>query len=413
MKKAKYLIEKENEDELILCNTFFGSVVSLNEEYKEYYKRLLNGDSIGIEGIKDAFLEQKLIFNSDEEENEEINKILLLQGSKSLNLTILPTTACNMKCEYCFENLRPYSAKIEIGNKICKWVEELYKEHKFEKIFVTWFGGEPLLNLEFIKNISNNLIKWCEHNTIDYDADIITNGTLLTRKVAETLVEKCKIKKCQITIDGAEEIHNKRRVLPNANGYQLIIKNITQVCDLMDICVRINVDKNNKNDLDKLLLEMQKNETIKQNVYFYLGRVIGEKQKCMNKIEFNDTVFSFLSTLKKYDFNVTLSNLSLHGNLIPCVAMSENSFVIDADGKLYKCYKIIGDADYCVGQVGKVTEENRIEEAFKIDAECKQCNILPFCMRFCCPMDDRGLMRYSGCKEEKENQLIQMIRMIQ
>lgn len=413
MKKAKFLIEKEDKGELILCNTFFGSVVSLNEEYKEYYKRILNGDSEEIEEVKEVFLEQKLIFNSDVEENEAIDEILSFQDKKSLNLTILPTTACNMKCEYCFENLKPYSSTIETGNQICKWVENLQKEREFEKIFVTWFGGEPLLNLRFIKETSKALLQWCNRNNIDYEADIITNGTLLTKEVAQILADECRVKKCQITIDGTEEIHNKRRILPNANGYQIIIENITQVCKLIDICVRINVDKNNKEDLDKLLLEIEKNDTIKQNVYFYLGRVIGESERCMNKMEFNDMVISFLSKLKKHNFKVTLSNLSLHGNLIPCVAMKENSFVIDADGKLYKCYKIIGDADYCVGQVGKVTEENRIEKTFKIDAECKQCNILPFCMKFCCPVDDQGLMRYSGCKKEKETQLIKMIRMIQ
>ena len=68
---------------MILCNTFFGSVVSLNEEYKEYYKRILNGDSEEIEEVKEVFLEQKLIFNSDVEENEAIDEILSFQDKKS------------------------------------------------------------------------------------------------------------------------------------------------------------------------------------------------------------------------------------------------------------------------------------------------------------------------------------------
>lgn len=406
-------MEKENKGELILCNTFLGSAVSLNNEYKEYYKRILNGDTEGIEEVKETLLEQRFIFNSVEEENKEIEEILSFQSDKLLKLTILPTTACNMKCEYCFENLKPYSSTIELGNQICEWVEKLCKENKFEKIFVTWFGGEPLLNLKFIKATSKALLQWCKKNNMDYEADIITNGTLLTKETAQILVNECNVKKCQITIDGTEEIHNKRRVLPNANGYKLIMKNITQTCEVIDICVRINVDKNNKEDLEKLLLEIEKNDVIKQNVYFYLGHVIGESERCMNKIEFNDTVLSFLSKLKKHNFKVTLSNLSLQGNLIPCAAMKENSFVIDADAKLYKCYEIIGDNDYCVGQVGKVITDNRIEKMFKLDAECEKCNMLPFCMRFCCPINDKGIRKYNGCKEEKENQLIQMIRMIQ
>lgn len=43
-------------------------------------------------------------------------------------------------------------------------------------IDITWFGGEPLLKTDLIERITNQL----KANHKDFQAEIITNGSLLT-----------------------------------------------------------------------------------------------------------------------------------------------------------------------------------------------------------------------------------------
>lgn len=65
---------------------------------------------------------------------------------------------------------------------------------------------------------------------------------IFSRGVAEDL-KLLDIKSVQITIDGPPEIHNKRRkVINGEDSFDVILRNIRNIYDLLDITIRINVD---------------------------------------------------------------------------------------------------------------------------------------------------------------------------
>ena len=73
-----------------------------------------------------------------------------------MSATILTTLACNMKCVYCFEqgvdsNL---SMEQEMAAKVCNWLTNKMDKVRPRELFIVFFGGEPLLNLEAVKFIS-------------------------------------------------------------------------------------------------------------------------------------------------------------------------------------------------------------------------------------------------------------------
>ncbi|MEH2863899.1 radical SAM protein [Segatella copri] len=75
-----------------------------------------------------------------------------------LTLTIAPTTACNFKCIYCYESgIAPLSAKAKLNllEDTISFVK-LFKNTKFLR--VTWYGGEPLLQFEYIEKLSHRLM---------------------------------------------------------------------------------------------------------------------------------------------------------------------------------------------------------------------------------------------------------------
>ena len=45
---------------------------------------------------------------------------------------------------------------------------------------VTWYGGEPLLTKDIIYNLSEKFLELCKNNSVEYDAFIVTNASLMT-----------------------------------------------------------------------------------------------------------------------------------------------------------------------------------------------------------------------------------------
>ena len=98
-----------------------------------------------------------------------------------------------------------------------------------EKLVITWYGGEPLLAIEPIEELTYKFKEICKQFNIEYSASIITNGYLLTESVCDMLLE-LDITDAQITLDGNAKIHNSRRPLANGgNTYDTIINNLEKI----------------------------------------------------------------------------------------------------------------------------------------------------------------------------------------
>lgn len=86
------------------------------------------------------------------------------------------------------------------------------------RLSVTWYGGEPLLALDIIENLTNKFLEICEEHKIRYDAGIVTNGYLLTTKAAERLKD-LRITHIQITVDARPKNTTNEDRLPEASQH--------------------------------------------------------------------------------------------------------------------------------------------------------------------------------------------------
>ena len=74
-----------------------------------------------------------------------------------------------------------------------------------------------------------------------YNADMVTNGYKLTRRVAEKLKDM-DIHYIQVTLDGSKQAHDSRRILHNHQPtFEHILDNIRECADILNISIRINV----------------------------------------------------------------------------------------------------------------------------------------------------------------------------
>ena len=387
-KLSNYNLTLKDKDNLIIYNTMSSGILTLDSNYVEHYNNAIKSNDFNLlpTELHDNLLKGHMLIDSDIDEIsylKVLNNTYRYQNNK-LVLTIAPTLNCNFACPYCYENGRRYkSMDSEIEDRLIEFIKTNMVERKY--LTIAWYGGEPLLNIKSIESISKNVIK----ENYNYSAAMVTNGYLLDKQMALKLRD-LKVKYIQITLDGPPEIHNKRRFLLNGEGtFERIIKNIAQACEVIPIRIRVNVDNNNYECINKLFDYLDKYKLQgKVNVYISpVHNVNGNchTSECMTNDEFSEAQITYL---QKYNnrgyFNVSVPRC----NASLCSAVNSSAFTVDPSGNLYKCWNDIGNTDEIVGSIYKGTSSNKthikwLEYSPFNNNKCKKCDILPICMGGC------------------------------
>lgn len=310
----------------------------------------------------------------------------------SLSLTINPTLACNFRCPYCFEKEhRPKYMTDEVEDRIMELVRNSVGS---QRIFVTWFGGEPLLGFNIIKRLTEKL----KGIGKPYEAGMITNGYLLTDEVIKSLEPLC-VRRLQITLDGRREIHDSRRHLADGGPtYDVIIKNIARCRDLdpkLRIAVRVNIDKTNKDDFIEIYKELI--SLNHPNIEIYPGIVQTDCEVTSSDIRQvaspcdvcdREEVIRFLVGLYN-EHGLRYIDFFPKARMSMCTARNISSFVIGPEGEIYDCWNDVGDETKIVGKIGETASNMKLHLQYIAgasqfeDDECLKCVLLPVCNGGC------------------------------
>jgi radical SAM protein with 4Fe4S-binding SPASM domain len=127
--------------------------------------------------------------------------------STELTFTIGMTMACNFACPYCFEEHRPEHMSAETAAAVRAFVAKRTDEARATSVYVNWFGGEPLLNVEVLVALAEGIQEDARARGATFDSLVITNGALLTRDAAERLAA-AGVRRVQVTLDGPPAVHD-------------------------------------------------------------------------------------------------------------------------------------------------------------------------------------------------------------
>jgi len=94
------------------------------------------------------------------------------------NLVLHLTEDCNLRCKYCFMTRGSGRMSVEVAEAAVDYL--LQECGNYAR--VTFFGGEPLLEFELIRHITEYVRSKASHPVM---LDIVTNGTLLTEEFFE------------------------------------------------------------------------------------------------------------------------------------------------------------------------------------------------------------------------------------
>jgi len=319
--------------------------------------------------------------------------------NRRLVVTMIPTKACNLACNYCFEHQKTGARMSEDDcRNILKFFEYELDEIRPTGFTIFWYGGEPLLALDIIEKFQQGTAELCAKFGIKRETDpMITNGYLLDEKTAQRL-KQMGIGSLQLTLDGNRDHHDRRRVLPNGSG---TFRRVREAIDIARttfprIAVRINTNKDNLDGIREMLAAdpVFREENVYVNIgplKTYLGGSITQEQDvfCFKGPELQrvqSEVDDMFSKSTDTDSASELSSFLFKGN--SCGADHYKSFVIGPGSLVYKCYEKV-DPGAEVGYIregGFVPNQNywkwSINEPIDHEA-CRQCIYLPICMGGC------------------------------
>lgn len=317
---------------------------------------------------------------------------------KLSSYTILTTTDCNARCFYCFEKgcatqtMDPVKAR-EVSAYILKTCSK-------KKISLKWFGGEPLYNSEAIDSICQTL----KDAGQPYSSGMTTNGYLFDEAMVQKAVDHWNLKSVQITLDGTEEIYNKRKayIYKGVNAFQRVIRNIGLLLDAgIHVTIRLNMDMHNAQDLRQLVQLLAEKYAGKEgfSVYSHLLFQYEDRMDNHTETELGNQWLDFESHLETLKLKRS-RGLNRTLKLNHCMADSEKSILISPDGELHLCEHF---NDKQISHVGNIYQEGldqdmiqKWKSTLQEEPACKTCVHFPDCVKLtCCPSSTNGCLPHT------------------
>ena len=111
------------------------------------------------------------------------------------------------------------------------------------RLFISYYGSEPLSNLKAIISTATELKGCCQQKGIRFRFGMVTSDVLFTREVVATLRSLGFIQ-AQITIDGNHQTHDTSWPFQSSKGtYATIMKNLAEYAGLIRTHVLCVLDK--------------------------------------------------------------------------------------------------------------------------------------------------------------------------
>jgi uncharacterized protein len=407
----------------IAFNAFTGSLALMTDENYLTYLGLVSKMTNGGNAANLNSSEQELLKQLEyghfmyPDQSDEFQTLKFLHGSarydkSQLALIVAPTLACNMACPYCYESNKSGKMTSEIVNSIIDFADK--RAQSLEKLDINWYGGEPLLAMDIIDDLSTRLMSLGKEKQFTYTSSIVSNGYLLNRETVDRLVE-LNVSVCQVTLDGPARLHNVKRPLKNGKeSFRTIVDNVSYACTKMLMSVRINIDKTFDAAVIAELLAELKQAGIEKRVAVNFGQLepssatcAAVAEACYEVADFSQVEIGFYRQLLDEGFRIEKLP---RPTAAFCMAHQLNAFLIDPEGYLYRCWNYVGDHDKSMGHIRDAVDYQNpnFTRLFAFDPFsdplCSNCDILPICMGGC-PSNrvDRGQTGEKACQSWKHN----------
>jgi uncharacterized protein len=317
-------------------------------------------------------------------------------GYRTFSIYLAQT--CNMSCCYCWNRGGSFGKPpLLMGEDSAKLAAEhiisLARDSSSDKIFVNFYGGEPLLNFTALETITLELRRRQEELDKDFYLTVDTNGTLLEGETAQFLARH--FDQVGVSLDGRQEIHDIQR--PGSHGettWRKIVDNVKAFPNRKLLSLRATLTFFSDSYLEtfrqlitlgvsRIQLEYCHEPGYHDNpIYEKLivppGRQLAELEEFVNY--YVDSIrgcndmrdIPFVANLMDNIFRIRRGNRFTR----PCGA-GTNTLAINSSGEIFPCIAFVDRQDFSMGRIGQESglRLHRTLAGFEVDDQppCNAC----------------------------------------
>lgn len=338
------IYQKRNGKNLVLFNYELpNGVVLINNKALEILELCDGNNSIDTIGkklrIREDILEEflnnldsyNIISYKNESKKNRCNKVL--------HCWLHITNNCNLNCRYCYINKNNIDMDFDMAKEIIDKLIVSLKEKNFNKIVLSFSGGEPLLRVDLIEKI----IDYCNsfHN-ISFSYRILTNGILIGDRVIKLIKENNV--DVRISLDGIKEYNDKNRCYYDKRGSYYDVVNGILYLKKNDIEPTINVVVTKENidglfELTKRLIDFnlpfrfsleKSNNNIMPSIINVQSKIIRKLKSCLKLI---------LKCYSKgiFDNSFNVDDISFNNSTCRNCGVGDNIIAIGSNGDVALC----------------------------------------------------------------------------
>lgn len=393
MKKSQYNLEIiHSNDRQVIFNTRTGLLLRVPAQTYRQLEEFEPGSDQTIPSMP-AFVRRGFAVPASMDESAQFfSQYLRFQEAEAqiLSFTIALTTACNYRCFYCFEEgVQPRSMHATDAERLCDFIEKAASQATAcRAIHIKWFGGEPLLAPNILRQIGERIQAYCGAHHLEFSTRIITNASLLTADHLDMLC-RFNLTDIQISMDGRCDEYCLCKGAA-AEDYHHVIDLIQNQCRRVHFILRLNCLPENYASILALVDALYIHEDVRKHVSIYLANVETDAAKSFSAREFADIHLDFLQHLFDLGWYSQIQNIMPAMHTTPCYNHQKGNYTIGPDGLLYICEADIGDAEKSIGCICENPQEieqkkQALNHAFNLtfDSQCLNCSYFPICFSGC------------------------------
>ena len=320
---------------------------------------------------------------------------------KALCLHVAHT--CNLNCEYCFASQGKYHGdRALMSFDVAKQAIDFLIENSGSRrnLEVDFFGGEPLMNFEVVKEITAYCRSIEKEKGKNFRFTLTTNGVLLDDEVIDFANKECH--NVVLSLDGRKEVHDRLRKTVNGVGsYDVIVpkfKHFVERRGNRGYYMRGTFTHNNTDftndifhmaDLGFTELSMEPVVCPPDDPYALTYDdlpVLFEQYEILAKDMLRREKEGKPITFYHYMLDLD-SGPCIYKRISGCGSGTEY-MAVTPWGDLYPCHQFVGDPKYLLGNVYDGVTNTAVQDEFKLcnayaRPDCKDCWAKLYCSGGC------------------------------
>lgn len=305
-------------------------------------------------------------------------------------VTLMPTLACDLACDYCFQKDHPAQGhmKAEVEAAALDFIGRTVPASGAEALEMIYIGGEPLTRKDFVLRTATAAAETVRRRGMAFEWQIITNGVALDLPFARAM-SALGPGAIKLTLDGDRETHDRVRVYRDGRGtFDRIFSAMAAVARECP-GIRIRVDGNFRPGQEgsyEALLQRIADEGLSGKLDLVRFKPVIEQGGCQAVCGSHaaETLVQLGAAARQRGIRILGADQGAE-DMGPCELHWDHAWTIDPAGRLYKCLAVAGRPELAIGDVWEgVARQDPLVAGRPWEKGCSEdCPFVPICLGGC------------------------------